>query len=295
MLVSELLIESIHISPKEVDSVYNAVIKWQSYLQNENISEYMSEDDYKKYTNKLRASLQIVIRNIFKHYIKPHEELQHLSIKNKPISSHRLGIEIWGYGGEADYNEQGSVSERWHAEWRGNETILTNDMNLKITELDIANISKHDARPIINRLVATITHETTHLIQTLKSYHQSIYNDKYALKLKNDNAKYLGNSAEIDAFAQSTATHILLSGKMYNDIPGEIKTALQMIRFGVGTTFGKDVIRDSGQYNRYHQEFKTFAKKVGDIPVHDIRRKIWRRYNKKLVEKLLKYQEYYNE
>lgn len=288
MLLKDILLEAIHIHPTEVDKIYNAVVKWQQYLQSQDISQhYMTTEEYKQYTKPLRNSLQIVVRNIIKPYFKPYEELQHLKIRDKPVSAHKISIDIWGFGAEAEYAERGSVATKWRANWDKDNTKLYNDLNLKVTERDITNISKGFDKTI-DRLVSTITHEITHLIQSLKSQHQSGVGKIYTPRTGSEDERYLGDNIEIDAFAQSTATHILLSGKRSNNVLEAINSALQMIRFGIGHIFGVDVIKDSGQYMQYQREFKTFTKHIDDKPLK-YKQIVWRRYNKKLVEKLLKY------
>lgn len=290
MLLKDILLEAIHIDPIDVDKIYNALVKWQQYLQTQDISQrYMTTEEYKQYIKPLQNSLQIVVRNIIKPYFKPYEELQHLKIRDKPVSAHKISIDIWGYGAEAEYAERGSVAGKWIAQWDKDNTKLYNGLNLKVTENDIANVSKGFSNTI-DRLVSTITHEITHLIQSLKSQHQLNAGKTYTPKTGSDTERYLGDNVEIDAFAQSTATHILLSGKRSNNVLGAISSALKMIRVGIGHIFGIDVIKDSGQYMQYQREFKIFTNHINDKPLK-YKQIVWRRYNKKLVEKLLKYQE----
>lgn len=302
MKVHELLLERIYISDKQETTIASVFDKWldkvQQHYKNEgyqkpgdgNIAE-----DYKMLTKNLRLALSNVVRSIIKPYFPSSDVMQRYiddkrGIFTKPTDSldnfmgHMLHIDIYPYIS----NEHGSIEGRWSKLYGSGKTRdqfrLHNTLSLSITPRDISMALSGWRDEKVSGWVSTLTHEITHLIQTLKSSQQRVHHKKYHEDMSSKE-QYLSSDHEIDAYAQSVASSIINKARRSDDPHHEIDTALRMMRYGIRTVFNREMF-PGHEYDDFRELFLAPTKNEKH---KRIKQRTWRRFQQALVSKLLNY------
>ena len=286
------LTEAIHIEQKDVSRIQNAIVKWGDWLKAiDYVDANMSRQTYERYGEQLKKYINPIIRSVISPFFKSPEDLQNHRIdKDTPVNGYTFRFDIYGWGEGRGSSTQAFV-QNWSTRYdKRNSSRSYNSLQILISPQDIVNIraGRHET---IDRITSYIVHETTHLIQGLKSSTHGPTGSHYSKDSEDREQSYLGLSYEIDSFAAETAACILLDGKRRDDVRGAIDTALQMIRYGMQNMFGRNLFQDNGAFARYSKAFRSFKKYISDEKVVDQNERIWRRYNKKLVDHLYKYRD----
>lgn len=285
MILSELLVEKIIIGEDIHNKINTAIDKWLEYLK-ETIPEsnrYQNDqqilwvnEHHKELEEKLRRYLANVVQQIVKQN-KP-------QIDDPDYAGHKISIEI-----EIDEyrSEYGAVYSRWRKQFTQRpKYIYRNYLQLNITPYEVTNYVRNpDATA---RFKTTITHEMLHIIQGLRHPQQQVYSKRYYNidKVKpSQEESYLLDKVEIDSHAQGTASAILLQSKQSPDPVAYIKQMMSLLQRGMASMFGKEIVP-----NQKYENIRDLFKKPSDNPaIQRAKDKAWKRYNKKIMEKLMHY------
>ena len=139
----------------------------------------------------------------------------------------------------------------------------------------------------ISQILSIISHELTHLIQSYRSSKKNIPNAGYS---PNDGKKYFKTNHEIDAYAQSIASNIInkytikhISGQPSLNIIGIDNS----IKYFQGMLNVPKNIPIFDFIKQHYDTYKNYFKEPSEL--NDI--KVWRRLNKRIIQKL----EYYKD
>lgn len=311
MLLNELvLLEKIYINTKQHDAILTVFQKWLSTLRIEYARDMDSMNNinaaifnhYDTMVEKLRKSMLPTIRNIIKPYLPTEDTLkQHYAHKEQRYNKigivwkpehgidyyigHKLSMGIYG----DDSNVNGSVGD-WRPMRVGKNADKThkicNDIDLNIQYNQLAMMIMYPDESVIDSWIATLAHEITHLIQGLKSTLQGT--SGRAISNSSDRREqYLSLPYEIEAFAQTVASKILVDARKYDDPLIKINAALMGIKMGRQELFGRPFFKGPE-----YTEFKNlFATNSTDPKVNINRQQVWRTFQKALVSKLIQYKE----
>ncbi len=286
MILSEILVEKIVIGEDVHHKINTAIDKWLEYVKDklpednryhiEQQTSWISEH-HKEVEEKLRRYLANVVQQIVKQN-KP-------QIDDPNYAGHKISIEI-----EIDEyrgGEYGAVYSRWRKLFtQGQKYIYRNYMQLNITPYEVVNYVRNPT--MTRRFKTTITHEMLHLIQGLKHPQQQVYSKRYynINKVKpSDEESYLLDKVEIDSYAQGTASAILIQSQQSNDPVAYIKQMIGLLKLGTASLFGKEIVPNQ----RYESIRDLFKKPSNDPAIQRAKDKAWKRYNKKIMEKLMHY------
>lgn len=239
------LYEAIHISSSDIQKISTMLTTFKSYV-NEHIDEF--DDEPSLFYDKLRYALQNTIKQILKPYYHNDERYE-------------LNITFF---------ETGPYEAEVKGSWINYSGTWYNKLSIRMNNDTLKNID-------IKTITDNISHEVTHLIQSLKSPTHSSIGSK---KLKDD---YYGKTVEIEAYAQSVVSDILHD--VLNDKTNIIKNINKYI----------NILKSSHipYYNDnllHYKNYKRMYKKAVDE--QDF--KIWKLFNKKIIQKLQKYKEEYS-
>ncbi|RWZ87191.1 MAG: hypothetical protein EO766_11710 [Hydrotalea sp. AMD] len=280
--MSEILIEKIIVSPQIHDKIQTAILSWIEaaipYVDN-NLSSI--DHNKKQITELLRRRLAPTITNIVKQYRQP--------IPDPEYMGHKVNVEVDILHA---YSEAGSVRSSW-TKYRDVPKMRTayvykNTLNITLSPYQISNIVLHKNENSIGELVSTITHEITHLIQSLSSRRNSVYNKNYYSTGADKDTRYYMAKFEIDAHAQSLASEILSKSKKMPDPIKYIQNILPLIGMGIQTVFNRPTFP-----SKHYQEIKNLLTSPSDDPkLAEAKKRAWRRFNKRIYEKLSNYLEH---
>jgi predicted metallopeptidase len=244
------LTESIVIQPSDITKIQKAL---EAFKQNVNDYEFLLNDE----PELLYKKGEILIKKTIDEILQPFYGFQNHIVKVKIVN---------------DYNHGATVGGRWV----NHNGTWYNQMTINISQEKLKNLN-------VKEYTNIITHELTHLIQSLNAKNH----DSSTTKNYKSSDAYYGKSIEIDAYAQSVASNIL-SDIIKNNGKNTLAYAPEIRKFIELLKSQKNVYRPNPNlehYNAYKQIFKKASSK------NDWN--IWKRFNKKIIEKLSKYIESY--
>lgn len=310
LLRNIILTEKIYVDSSTHDKLHSCFDKWLASIYPEfdgfdsrSVSAAV-DHDYYRLTNKLRSSVLPTIR----HALAPHfpsEDTLNKYYANKKARWNRIGITFKdihdkGYNrghklsmtiDDNDYGLNGSVGN-WVDNQQGtkdNTSKFYNSLQLAINKQDLVNCIVHQdsAHVYVDRWVATLTHELTHLIQSLKSAHQAIHGAPLSKRSSDLRELYLSDPHEIEAFAQTVASKVLSSAKRTSDPIENINRTLNYIKMGLRVLFNRELFAGP-EYSEFKDIFNAPTK---DLKLLRDRQFIWKKFQQALVSKLVKYLE----
>jgi hypothetical protein len=240
------LFESIIIQPSDIIKIQKTL---EDFKQNVNDYEFLLNDE----PELLYRKGEILIKKTIDEILQPFYGYQNHIVKVKIVN---------------DYNHGATVGGRWV----NHNGTWYNQMIINISQEKLKNLN-------VKEYTNVISHELTHLIQSLKaSEHDSTRTKKY----KSSDA-YYGDKKEIDAYAQSVASNILSDiikkhGKNSFGYAPEIEKFIELLK---SQKYEYRPNPNLEHYNAYKEIFKKVSSK------NDWN--IWKRFNKKIIEKLSKY------
>lgn len=307
MRLFELFVtERIYISNAEHNALTNIFSKWAKSLAvkyADVVDSYQQlgfelDSDYDDIIVGLKRSLLPSIRSIIKQHIPDIETVKQNMQANKirgindrdnidNFIGHMLTIDIDKFGDST----QGHVFSKWEKTYVGKNADRTfklqNSMYIAITIPDIIQ-AIHDPSKV-EGWVSTVTHEITHLMQSLRSSTQRIHN-KVLHPEGSDREQYLSSTHEIESYAQSVTTAVISDGQRKGDPVKAIDTAIQGIKMGMQTVFKMDLFKGQ-DYTEYRDFFRTPAKTLEQARA---KQKVWRTFQKALIAKLLNAREQFS-
>lgn len=196
------------------------------------------------------------INNIFLHYVQDND--------------YKININI-----EESENKYGGNT---YADWKYD--LGTNRWNNTLTLIIPSNHFN------INQIISIISHELTHLIQSYKSSKKKILNPHDLSNKK----LYHSQKHEIDAYAQSIATNIILKSTEKN-IHGENALNINSINNNIAILQGLSKLPlHLSVFDYIKQHYETYKKYFkSSIEFKDI--ETWKRLNKKIMQKLQYYKD----
>jgi hypothetical protein len=203
------------------------------------------------------------------------------SFKSKQFYLERLAIVLNDifehYAGDSDYNITVEIEESQNK--YGGNTYANWEYDLKSDKWNntltlVIPYNHFD----VNQIISIITHELTHLIQSYSSSKKKI-NTSFK---PSDGKTYYNQKHEIDAYAQSIVTNIIMksNGININSIDNNIKILQGLSKLPLHLPVF-DYIKQ--HYDTYKKYFKI------PVSLNDI--KTWQRLNKKIIQKLQYYKD----
>jgi predicted SprT family Zn-dependent metalloprotease len=246
------LYEAIHISSSDIQKISTMLTTFKRYV-NEHIDEF--DDDYEKFEDVFTNRLQRVIVEIISQYYHTGEQYQ-INVNINPDLENFAEV----YGG-----------------WGKHYSTWYNNLEIRLSKDDLKNLN-------IPKVSSAISHEITHLIQSLKAARHSTKGSK----VYNKNDKYYSDSREVEAYAQSVASDIMnniyKTGNTYGGfIIQDINKYIKMIKSSYQPWHYSDELI---HYHNYKNMYKTIEQEQDW--------KIWKLFNKKIIQKLQKYKEEYS-
>ena len=280
MLVQEIITERININQDIHDKIEKAFRKWAQYLPSEiESSPRFDQFNYEVHTKsksigeKLRRFLAPTIQQIVKQNLP--------NIQDENYEGHKISVEV-----DIDENRphKGSVQRQWSKLYtKRPKYIYKNQLSIFVTPYEISVLLANYTDNVLNDLVSTVTHELTHIIQSMRSTKQDMYVKPYTRAgNQTENDWYYQSKIEIDAHAQGTATKMLLAANKVTDPKAYIIHLLQLIKMGTVDMFGKNIVPNQ-DYNKIKANLTA---RTGNPKLDTAKSKAWQRYNKKLYDKL---------
>lgn len=241
------LYEAIHISSSDIQKISHMLSTFKNYV-NEHIDEF--EEDSESFVDEFTQQLQKVIVEIINQYYHTGEQYQ-ITVQINPDLENYAQV----YGG-----------------WGKRYNTWYNIMEIRLSQDDLKNLN-------IQKLSSAISHEITHLIQSLKSTRHHTKGSK----VYNKNDKYYSDTLEIEAYAQSVASDIMndINSKRKGfdaGIINDITKYINIIKSSYEPWYYSDVL---SHYHNYKKMYKS-SENEQDW-------KVWKLFNKKIIEKLQNY------
>ncbi len=286
MLFSEFLIEKIVIDDIIHQKIDRAVDQWISYISsklpdfsgirfpNDQKTQWVTEH-HKELEEQLRRYLANLVQQLVKQTKPP--------IDDPDYEGHKIRVEV---SIDNYRSEHGAIYSNWSKQYTNRpKYIYRNYLQLNILPHEVLYfLTNPDST---HELKAIITHELVHIIQSLKNPAFRTYTKKYYTNKSTPSSdeRYYLDKVEIDAYAQGTASKILLKSKQQLNPSKFIDSMIQLLKVGMVSMFGRPIVPNQ-DYERIRNIFKEPSK---DPVIQRAKVKAWKRYNKKLIEKLMEY------
>jgi len=276
--LKQLLIEKIILSNEIFSKIERAVDKWFNIVSNGQLSvQYDRRDRIKEEKGKLeilRKTLHPTINKVLKDNLN--------FIKDQHYLGHKLRLVINTNTFADDVSVSGWFSKKPFKLSKSPHSLdyfLVCELYLEVPQ----KVNKNTTR---DELISVISHELTHLIQLARTKNKDHQITAKPSNLKNsdNDTNYLALRYEIDAFAQSVASDIILHAKQFDDPYQTVQNQLTAVKHGLDSLFGKKIIPSDS----YH----TYKKKFSNIKDDRNRTAVWKIFNKKLYEKLVNWLEH---
>lgn len=273
MKLREFLFERITISPSELNRLIILIKNWVTYIQKNKTYEFAKiKSQYQEFIDLLASELTPVVTDI---------------VASQVEKNIRVDVSIF----PAIPNEDAEVAATVNDQWDQNGDIWTNELKIRLTFNDFKNIQKSMqddyTQHVVKTLAMLISHEVTHLIQTAKrSNNAGIKSYAVPSKYFGATTQYFGSAEEIDAYAQSFVTDVVMSGKTREAVKF-LKQGGKLIDFEDFDNF--TTFLDEFQPMSNYQSIKFIITDIKNAKTARIKTQIWRRFLKKIYEKLHDY------
>lgn len=288
MLILDILNEKLVIDEIVHQKIDRALNLWSNWLQttfaeqnvrnnNQDEIRWVNTNTNKKLvSNKLRQYLTPIVRQILNQNLPP--------ITDPNCEGYKIKVDIDILPA---FSNAGTIQQRWSKLYTVRpKYVYVNYLSLTISPDNIVDI-KHNNKKVINELGSVITHELTHILQLLRSSRQSVWTSPFhkgSTELSKEERYYM-KKVELDAFAQGTATSIILNSKISPDPKKYIKGNIDMIKMGMVSIFNREVVP-----NQQYEKIKQVLSQPSDDPkVQRAKDQAWKYYNKKIIVKLTHY------
>jgi hypothetical protein len=248
-IITEQLLESIVIQPSDIIKIQKTLGTVKQYIKEYDFLLTGEQDD----VILLRNAVEIMIHKVIDEILQPYFGFQHHVVKIKIVDDAEYGAYVG-------------------SRWVNHNGIWYNRLTIKISNDKLKNLN-------IKEYTNIISHELTHLIQSLNAKNH----DSSTTKNYKSSDAYYGKSIEIDAYAQSVASNIL-SDIIKNNGKNTLAYAPEIQKFIELLKSQKNVYRPNPNLEHYNA-YKEIFKKVSSKNDWNI----WKRFNKKIIEKLSKY------
>lgn len=296
MLAHEILTERIALPPDIIPRLHGVIQKWISYIKSTNdiALEPMNYYDtmnlktvfkqhgqslisqYKNNREILRKQLLKLINSNLVNYIQNPYPITINDVTYKP-SGYNLKLAIVP---NLSKSRSGEVNERWElVKYQSGAIVLENTLFCKLSYSDYLTILSESKNTIdiVDEIISVLTHEITHLIQSLSNPQYSIHSKRTEPQLSD----YISRD-EIDAYAQSFVTFVIRSK--------ETELAAQALR-SHDLSLLPPKARELYSYY-YHLLTKHFLQASKKDQMR--RSQAWNRFNKRIYEKLQDYKQKYS-
>lgn len=291
--VQTLVYENITISPQTHDSIRKAFMSWITKDLLVDIGSDPTDSEIREYVDIKLGNYEYGLKmgKILSRRLQP--ILSKVVTSNKLPQfvghTHTIYIRVDIYG---DSHHHAAISANWDKDSKGKYTL---DVNIVIPPYDVLQMLTSQTRSsgLFDKWTSNITHELTHIIQSLRNPKQEV-RTKHPLSSANKDVltrddEYFMRPHEVDAFAQGTVSELLMRAKSTypNDIPKQVEflnsTLNLFIKNGMDKLFGRDTFP--------HQSYDKFKKymKNHDYTNPNIikaKKRTWRRYQSKIYQKL---------
>lgn len=278
---TEFLVEKIELDTSIHDKLSSVFKKWTSYVNSimpedlpYNQKAYWIENNKKEIEVKLRQYLSNIIQKVVKENATP--------IDDENFEGYKISISI---NIETGSSLHGAINKKWVKQYtKRPKYVMRNTLLLSITPYTIL-IGKGE----INDLISTITHEITHIIQSLRHSKNMVHTKPFQKRdseIGYDDQYYI-NKSELDAHATGVASAILLHAKETSDKKAYIESTIKMLTMGMSSLFNKSLFPNS-QYVTIQQKL---MKKTSNESDNIAKTKAWKYFNKKIISRLMPYLE----
>lgn len=283
VLFSEYLIEKLIIDDIIHQKIERAIRLWVEWIRSELPDEPYQykvtwvESHSKQICEKLRRHLAPIVQQIVKQNI--------IDIPDPNYEGHKIKVEI---DLERFRVNHGSIQQRWSKLYtKRPKYIYANYFSIHLLPPEVVLFTDNIDRT--HDLISTIVHELTHVIQSLRSPKQSTWTKPFhaAHKKYTSDEWYYMSKIELNAYAQGTASRIIFKSKQFDDPKLFIGNNINMLKYGMVNMFSREVVP-----NQQYQEIRdTLKQQSNDPTVNLAKKRAWKYYNKKIIEKLLHYLE----
>ena len=291
MRANEFILEKINMSLEYQQKIEDIVYKWGEWVGS-TIAEYQESSEFQSPEQLVQHDTKFhrLISNQLVKYLQPTIK----TIINKNITSkftpdpdyagHKVRFELAVESGSA---LKGGTYGKWAKQYTTKPTyILSNKILVSVTPGELLAIIKHGERATME-LASTIAHELTHIAQSLRSPLQSVQSSSYTNRhISDEDVAYFTKKFESEAFAEGTVLKIIAKAKKSGDPAQYIRsTVLQPLRMGISSLFNRELFP-----NQDYEKIKTILKSKSDSPeIEHAKQQAWKRFNKKIYEKLMAY------
>lgn len=274
MRLRELFAEGVTISDDIHTKLERAIDVWINGLRdNQDLISDSSPENRRIIGNRLRKILHPTINKLMRDSMN--FVVDDVNFKGYQL---QVRVEIDDY----DVGVSGHVGKTWRKEYiKKPEYVYVNDYVISIPLTTVKHLMNNDLRKA--SVLATITHELIHLLQSVKSKRGSIRTKEFDKKWSNDD--FLSKS-ELNAYAQGTVTKIIMVAKKHPDPKAWLKSIFKMLSMGMNSLFGKQVFP-----SQKYEEIKNLCKQDPNNPASI---NAWKYFNKQIYDKLSQYAETLN-
>lgn len=279
MRADEFIVEKIDLSSDHHQKITDIVNKWGTWINSTMDDQNINDTEFHHtISNQLVKYLQPTAKKIINQNISPS------FMPDDDYEGHKLKIEVVV---ESQSSIKGGMYSKWSKLYtKKPKYILYNKILLSISPQELSQVIKGSEKYIID-FASTIAHELTHVIQSLRSTLQGTYTKPYTKQpITDEDVRYFISKIESESYAEGTLFKIISKAKLSGDPELYItKTVLQPLRMGIATLFNKELFPSQD-----YEKMKAVLKSKSDSPkIEYAKQQAWKRFNKKLYEKLMKY------
>jgi hypothetical protein len=281
MQFTEFLIEKIELDENIHKKLSLAFKKWMDYVNSmvpEDLPSYKKahwiESNKKEIEVKLRQYLSNIIQKVVKDNATP--------IDDENFEGYKISISI---NIETGSSMHGAIHKKWVKQYTQKpKYIMRNTLILSIAPYTILMATSE-----IDDLISTVTHEITHIIQSLRHAYDMVHTKPFQ---KRDSEigfydQYYINKSELDAHATGVASAILLQAQKNPDRNKYIESTIKMLKLGISSLFNTPTFPNR-QYVTIQEKLKEKTNNKSDNMAKE---KAWKYFNKKIISRLMPYLE----